>query len=115
MTELPYGMEVVNEPADQDDVQAADATRKEYFLEIAPNPYMVDGTRAFRLAKGASVYIEVGTQDKGNIAWVSRTKLAPGATVIDIDFIEYPDNDKKIAQELHERGVDYHPLRGNCL
>src|SRR3954453_9566136 len=106
MTELPYGMEVVNEPADQDDVQLADAVRKEYYLEIAPNPYMVDVTRAFRLAKGASVYIEVGTQDKGNIAWVSRTKLAPGATIIDIDFMEYPANDKKIVEELHGMGVD---------
>ncbi len=115
MTDVPRSLEVTNARADEADVDQAVAIRKEYFLDIAPNPYMVDVSRAFRLAKGATVYIEVGTQDKGNIAWLARTKLSPGATIIDIDFETYPENDAKIHAELTSAGFDYHPLRGDCL
>jgi Cephalosporin hydroxylase len=115
MTEVPRSLDVVNGRAVEEEVEHADAIRKEYFLDLAPNPYMVDVSRAFRLAEGARVYIEVGTQDKGNIAWLSRTKLAPGATIIDIDFETYPENDAKIREELTARGFDYHALRGDCL
>lgn len=112
---IPRCLESVNKPADPAEVEAANSVRSEYFYEGAPNPYMADITRAFRLAKGATVYIEVGTQDKGNIAWLSRNKLAPGATIIDIDFAEYPKHDRKIMDELTRRGFDYHPIRGDCL
>ncbi len=115
MTDIPRSLEITNARADEADVEEAHAIRKEYFLDIAPNPYMVDVSRAFRLAKNAAVYIEVGTQDKGNIAWLARTKLKPGATVIDIDFETYPENDAKIQAELTAAGFDYHPLRGDCL
>lgn len=114
-TSVSKVLEVVNRPAEPRDVEEANAIRNEYYFEGAPNPYMVDITRGFRLAKGAKVYIEVGTQDKGNIAWLARTKLAPGATVIDIDFNIYPHHDKKIADEMVTGGFDYHALRGDCL
>lgn len=115
MTNIPQSLAVTNLRANEADVEEANAVRKEYFLDIAPNPYMVDISRAFRLAKDAKVYIEVGTQDKGNIAWLARTKLHPGATIIDIDFEAYPANDAKIFDELTSSGFDYHPLRGDCL
>ncbi len=115
MTAVPRILDVANARAEEADVEQANAIRGEYYLDIAPNPYMVDVSRAFRLAAGAKVYIEVGTQDKGNIAWLARTKLAPGATIIDIDFETYPENDAKIRAELTAAGFDYHPLRGDCL
>jgi len=115
MTDVPRCLDVTNARASEADVDHAIEVRREYFLDIAPNPYMVDVSRAFRLAKGATVYIEVGTQDKGNIAWLARTKLPPGATIIDIDFEAYPENDAKIRAELTASGFDYHPLRGDCL
>ncbi len=113
--EVPEHLQIVNAPTDAADLALANAIRTEYFLDIAPNPYMVDITRAFRLAQDAKVYIEVGTQDKGNVAWLSRTRLAPGATIIDIDFNEYPENDAKLADELRRNGFDYHAVRGDCL
>ncbi len=104
-----------NEPLTPAEAQFANGVRKEYLHAGWPAPYMDDVARAFRLAEGAKVYIEVGTQDKGNIAWLARSKLRKGATIIDIDMIEYPDKDKKIADELAAAKFDYHPLRGDCL
>jgi cephalosporin hydroxylase len=114
LLQIPPALKTVSEPADWEQVAKADAIRAEYLLPGLPNPYMVDIARAFRLATGAQIYIEVGTQDKGNIAWLARTKLAPGATIVDIDFVDYPENDRKIAAELDGR-FDYHAIRGDCL
>jgi len=75
---------------------------------------MEDVIRAFRVAAGAKVYIEVGSQDKGNIAWIVRTKLPLGAIIIDIDLVPYPENDAKIASELSGR-YEYYQIRGNSL
>jgi cephalosporin hydroxylase len=115
MLNVPRGLDIVNAPADYEEVGRAEAIRKEYYFDLAPNPYMADVSRAFRLAQGAKIYVEVGTQDKGNIAWLARTRLAPGATVIDIDFQTYPEHDARIRDEMTSRGFDYHALRGDCL
>jgi cephalosporin hydroxylase len=111
---VPDQLKAVSAPADPAEVAEANKIRAEYHLAIALNPYMVDITRGFRLAKNASVYIEVGTQDKGNIAWLARTKLSPGCTIIDIDMEDYPENDARIKAELAGR-FDYHAIRGDCL
>lgn len=114
-TEAPEALQRCNEPATRAEIDLANSVRQEYLHSGWPTPYMDDVVRAFRLAAGAKVYIEVGTQDKGNIAWVARTKLAKNATIIDIDIAEYPDNDRKISEELAAAQFDYHPLRGDCL
>jgi hypothetical protein len=95
-TEVPESLRCCNAPTTHEELALADSVRKEYLMQESDafhtnQPYMVDVCRAFRLAQGAKVYIEVGTQDKGNIAWVARTKLALGATIIDIDLLEYPE------------------------
>jgi cephalosporin hydroxylase len=102
-------------PPKADELRTAVAVRREYVIPGWGEPYMDDVIRAFRIAKGAKVYIEVGTQDKGNIAWLARTQLAPGATIIDIDMVDYPDNDRKIVEEMKAGGFDYHSIRGDCL
>lgn len=114
-TQIPVSLEICNTPTAPEELTLADAIRAEYIIpgDSTP-PYMVDVCRAFRLAQDAKVYIEVGTQDKGNIAWVARTKLAKGATIIDIDMLDYPENDLKIRQELSD-DFDYHSIRGDCL
>lgn len=113
-TETPEALRKCNPSSTAEEISVANSIRTEYLLPGASNPYMVDVVRAFRVAEGAKVYIEVGTQDKGNIAWLARTKLAKGATIIDIDFVDYPDNDKKIKSEL-SKNFDYHSIRGDCL
>jgi cephalosporin hydroxylase len=76
---------------------------------------MLDVIRAFRIARGAKVYLEVGSQDKGNIAWLMRTALMPGATIIDVDMLAYPENEMRIRNEAERLGFDYHLVRGDCL
>ena len=96
------------------EIATANAVRAEYVLPGQQLPYMEDIVRAFRIAEGAKIYLEVGTQDKGNLAWLARTKLAKGATIIDIDLLDYPENDRKIKGEL-SREFDYHSIRADCL
>jgi hypothetical protein len=110
-TAVPRALDVCNAPATAEEMQIASSVRRECVIPGWGEPYMEDVVRAFRLAKGAKVYIEVGTQDKGNIAWLARTQLAPGATIIDIDLVDYPANDVKIRDEMRERGFDYHAVR----
>lgn len=112
---VPERIACVNDPMQDGDLAAALQARRDYLIPGEPEPYMVDIVRGFRLAKGASVYIEVGTQDKGNIAWLARHVLAPGATIIDIDLLSYTENDRRIASELGDLGFDYHAIRGDCL
>jgi hypothetical protein len=118
-TEVPESLRCCNAPTTHEELALADSVRKEYLMPGTANtsstpPFMLDVCRAFRVAKGAKVYVEIGTQDKGNIAWVARTKLSSGATIIDIDMLDYPEHDKKIAAELGS-DFDYHSIRGDCL
>ena len=112
--DIPAAIAVCNAPATPGETSMAHSVRREYVIPSVGAPYIDDIVRAFRLAAGAGVYIEVGTQDKGNIAWMARTFLRPGATIIDIDMVDYPDNDERIRAELSSR-FDYHAIRGNCL
>ena len=113
-TEVPERLRCCNAPTSEEEARVANAVRLEYVIPGWPAPYMLDVARGFRIAEGARVYIEVGTQDKGHIAWMARTKLAKGATVIDIDMLDYPENDAKIRNEL-SADFDYHSIRGDCL
>lgn len=113
-TAVPNALQKCNPATTDIELEQANLVRREYLISGAPPPYMADIARGFRLAEGAEVYIEVGSQDKGNIAWLARTKLAAGATIIDIDFNDYPANDKKIATELADN-FSYHSIRGDCL
>ena len=61
--------------------------RRAMLLPGTNDPGMVGIVRAFRLAVGASVYIEVGTRDKGNIAWVCKF-LSVKASIIDVDLVQ---------------------------
>jgi predicted O-methyltransferase YrrM len=60
---------------------------------------MLDLVRAFRLLTGARCYIEVGTFDKGNLAYAARL-LAPDATLIDVDIEARPERSARLAEEL---------------
>ena len=113
-TEAPKRLQICNTPASDEEIASAEAVRAEYALPGADKAYMQDVVRAFRVAEGARVYIEVGTQDKGNIAWMARHKLAKGATIIDIDMLDYPQADARIKNELSGE-FDYHAIRGDCL
>jgi predicted O-methyltransferase YrrM len=114
-TNIPEVLRCCNARSTVAEIETANRMRKEYLLPDQSSPYMEDVVRAFRVAQGAKVYIEVGTQDRGNIAWLARTKLARGATIIDIDSMEYADNERKLRNELEASEFDYHSIRGDCL
>jgi predicted O-methyltransferase YrrM len=103
----------VNPPASEAELEQTNAVRRRFFREQNRNPYMVDIVRAFRLVKGARAYIEVGSRDKGNVAWVASL-LDPGATIVDVDL----ENDTRAeAQVRNELGPDqsYVCVEGNSI
>ena len=99
---VPEWLAPVSAPAGHDELALAEQIRRRFLTPGEPPPYMTDVVRAFRLIAGGAVYIEVGTRDKGNLAWVSSI-LAKDALIVDIDIQAYPEQDKKLAEFLAGR------------
>lgn len=95
------------------ELDEAMAVRSRFFLEDGPGAYMVDIVRAFRPVMGASVYIEVGTRDKGNIAWLHR-KLDPSALIIDVDLEQIVESRRRLVNYL-PRTVSYFTIEGDSV
>lgn len=109
----PNWLTPVDTPASEEEVEHAKQVRADFFRDTNRNPYMVDIVRAFRLAKGASSYVEVGSRDKGNIAWASHI-LAPNAKILDIDL----ENDKVAEQRVRSyipSTQQYLAIEGNSI
>jgi hypothetical protein len=97
---IPARLDAVNLPSNKEEVHFANAIRRSFLMKASGGmPYMVDITRAFRLLAGAGSYLEVGTRDKGNLAWISSI-LAPDALLMDIDIEEHPQQEKKLRDFL---------------
>ena len=74
---------------------------------------MVDIVRAFRPARGAKRYVEVGSRDKGNIAWLSE-RLAADAVIVDVDLENLPDSERKLRQYIAPT-QSYTMIEGNSV
>lgn len=109
---IPAVLDKVDAPVSEATLQAALAVRKRFELDQWNDPYMVDICRAFRLAEGAGAYVEVGTRDKGNLAWIAPM-LAPGATIVDVDIDRFDKSESRLRNEL--RDVDYHCVTGDSI
>lgn len=109
---IPEVLQKVDAPATEDEISEANTVRRRFELDSWQDPYMVDICRAFRLAEGARVYIEVGTRDKGNLAWLAP-RLAPGATMIDIDIDKFDESERRLRDEL--TNIDYHVVTGDSI
>lgn len=72
--------------------ETADASRirRQFLFKDNPEPFMVDIIRAMRLLRGARRYVEVGTWDKGCLAYNS-TILDKSAHLIDVDIDARPE------------------------
>lgn len=110
--QIPMILERVDAPVSPVELTAAHAVRKRFELDQWQDPYMVDIIRAFRLLDGAGAYVEIGTRDKGNLAWVAP-KLAPQATMVDVDIDRFEDSERRLASEVH--GIDYHCITGDSV
>ena len=81
LTNLPSWLDRAKAPASQEEIDGALEIRRQFLFDSSVDsaPYVTDIVRAFRLVEKASLYIEVGTFDKGNLAYTSRL-LADDAT-----------------------------------
>lgn len=104
LRDVPAWLDVVKPPASPEELEAGAAIRRPFVFagNDAGPPYMVDMIRAFRLVAGASLYIEVGTFDKGNLAYLSR-QLADDATLIDIDIEARPEQSALLSKTVGAR------------
>ncbi len=81
--------------ATDEELAQAQSVRKSFFTEGGPGAYMNDIIRAFRVVQGCKTYVEVGSRDKGNVAWVS-TLADDSAHLIDIDIEPNPQAESKL-------------------
>jgi predicted O-methyltransferase YrrM len=105
-------LSVVDAAAGDDEIRHAQTVRRRFELDQWQDPYMVDIIRAFRLVDGAGAYVEVGTRDKGNLAWLAP-KLAPGATMVDVDIDRFEESERRLKQEIGD--LDYHAVTGDSI
>jgi predicted O-methyltransferase YrrM len=81
--------------ASDHEVAHTDAIRSSFAIEDSPEAWMGDVIRAFRLIKGRRTYLEIGTEDRGNLAFAS-TLLADDAILIGVDIQENLIQDEKL-------------------
>lgn len=110
---LPDMLRVVDEPPTPEEQAYATEMRRQFLVRGEAMPYMTDIIRAFRLARGAKRYVEVGSRDRGNIAWVFH-HLANAPTIIDIDIEHAPECEVRLLQFLAKR-ANYTLLHGNSV
>uniref|UniRef100_A0AC34F864 Class I SAM-dependent methyltransferase n=1 Tax=Panagrolaimus sp. ES5 TaxID=591445 RepID=A0AC34F864_9BILA len=82
-------------PASDEELAHAQSVREHFFTDGGPGAYMNDIIRAFRVVLGCQTYVEVGSRDKGNVAWVS-TLADDNAHLIDIDIEPNPPAESKL-------------------
>jgi predicted O-methyltransferase YrrM len=92
---IPERLSAAQAPAAEGELAAAGAVRRRFAFKGHSEPYVHDIVRAFRLARGLSRYVEIGTHDKGNLAYVSDL-LAPDAVIVDVDIAPNPEREKML-------------------
>lgn len=110
---IPEQLRCIDVDVSAQELDEAMAVRSRFFLEDGPGAYMVDIVRAFRPVMGASVYIEVGTRDKGNIAWLQR-HLNPNALIIDVDLEQIGESKQRLVNYLLPT-VSYLTIEGDSV
>lgn len=99
---LPEALQPCNAPATQSELALAAEARKPFEIPDYPPSYLHDIVRAFRLLKERRVFLEIGTFDRGNLAYVSRL-LADDALLIGVDVQDEPARDALLRSVLKPR------------
>jgi predicted O-methyltransferase YrrM len=107
---LPEAIRIMDAPATAEEVCLANRVRQEFAVSNQQSAYLVDKVRAFRALKGATVYVEVGTRDKANLAWVCDS-LAEDALIIDVDLVHCAESEEKLRTRLRPL-QKYHKIEG---
>jgi hypothetical protein len=99
ITAIPECMACLQPPASEDELEVAHRVRSQFLLPGWPTPYLNNVVRILRLFEGAGSYLEVNSRDKGFMAQVAG-RLAPDATLVDVDLMRYPDNERLLRDSL---------------
>ena len=102
LREVPAGLRVAERDPTDEELSTARSMRGQFLLPNEPEPYMDDVVRAFRLLAGMHRYVEVGSYDKGNLAYVAGM-LGPEATLVDVDVEARPGCTEKLKGRLGPR------------
>jgi hypothetical protein len=97
-------------PADEE-VAKAHTIRSIFRVGDSPEAWMNDVICSFRLIKRARTYLEIGTEDRGNLAFVS-TLLANDAIIVGVDVKDNPVQDEKL-QNFIKPTQTYVPIVGD--
>jgi predicted O-methyltransferase YrrM len=77
------------------------SVRRRYCKTKMKNAAEIDKVRAFRLLRGAKRYLEIGTFDKYNLAYVSSL-CDPAALLVDLDIEDNPEAEAMLRAELQD-------------
>jgi Cephalosporin hydroxylase len=110
---IPEILRCIEPEATAEEVCEANEIRKLFFLKGGSGAYMIDIVRAFRALSGASVYVEVGSRDKGNIAWLQR-RLDPEALIIDVDLEQIAESAQHLINYMSPK-LTYVQIEGDSI
>ncbi len=109
--QIPAALARSSDLATPDELTAAQIARAPFHITGYSDPFMDDIVRAFRVFRGGSIYIEIGTFDRGNLAYAA-TLLADDALIIGVDMQDEPDRDARLHATLSP-AQKYVPITGN--
>lgn len=95
LQKLPDWLAPVHDLPSASEASGASMSRRPFLFAGHSEPFMADVVRAMRLLRGARRYVEVGTWDKGCLAYNS-TLLARDAHLIDVDIDARPGATKAL-------------------
>ena len=96
---IPKSFDLCIPLASDEELQFAYKCRKSFHIQDYSEPYMNDIVRAFRLLKGKQTYLEIGTFDRGNLAYVAQL-LADDAILIGVDIQQEDTRDDLLRHSL---------------
>jgi predicted O-methyltransferase YrrM len=100
--DVPRRLMAADPPATSAELEAARGVRRRFLVRGEAEPYMHDVVRAMRLVAGARRYAEIGTRDRGCIAYVAPL-LGFDPVIVDVDLVPMPECEARIAEELAGR------------
>lgn len=101
--EIPAALEPTVPACKVSEISFAKSARRAFARQDESEPYVNHLVRTFRLAQGRGCYIELGSRDKGNVAYVAQYVLGDRAKIIEVDGEARPDNEKRLQANLKSK------------
>jgi hypothetical protein len=111
-TIVPEALGCCDALAPEEELASVLALRSIFRVDNYPDPYMNDISRAVRLIRGAKSYLENGTFDRGNLAYIAML-LAEDAVIVGVDIQDEPLRDEKLRNLLLKTSQTHLPIIGD--